>query len=185
MPKGIEKLTNLQVLKGFEISTPKKTPCRILDLVNLKKLKGLSVHIGTEAVIKDMEFLGLEDFFELECLKISWSVSDSRYDNFQAILPPRLRKLHLECFPGKSFLGRFLPGERKGLLSSLELNISGGKVENMEVDFKWWKVDILRLKYLKRLNVNIDDLKSFFPELKYVEIKQISNHSYIEHEWNS
>ncbi|ESW11885.1 hypothetical protein PHAVU_008G067200 [Phaseolus vulgaris] len=185
MPNGIEKLKNLQVLKGLVISTPGKTPCRISDLVNLKKLKRLSIHIGREAVIKDREFLRLEDVFELECLKISWSVSDSRYDNFQAILPPCLRKLHLECFPGKSFRGRFLPAERKGLLSSLELNISGGKLENMEVDFKWWKVDILRLKYLKRLNVDIDDLKLFFSELKYVEIKQIFNHSYIEHEWDS
>nr|XP_007139918.1 hypothetical protein PHAVU_008G069600g [Phaseolus vulgaris]ESW11912.1 hypothetical protein PHAVU_008G069600g [Phaseolus vulgaris] len=185
MPKGIEKLTNLEVLKGFVISTPGKSPYRISDLVNLKKLKRLSIHIGREAIIRDMDFQSLEGFFELKCLKISWSVSDSRYDIFQTILPPRLRKFHLECFPGKSFLRQFLPGERKGSLSSLEVNISGGKVEIMEVDFKWWKVDILRLKYLKRLNVDIDDLKSFFPELKYVEIKQISNHSYIEHEWDS
>jgi len=185
MPKGIEKLTNLEVLKGYVISTPGKSPYRISDLVNLKKLKRLSIHIGREAIIRDMDFQSLEGFFELKCLKISWSVSDSRYDIFQTILPPRLRKFHLECFPGKSFLRQFLPGERKGSLSSLEVNISGGKVEIMEVDFKWWKVDILRLKYLKRLNVDIDDLKSFFPELKYVEIKQISNHSYIEHEWDS
>ncbi|KAK7374211.1 hypothetical protein VNO80_07638 [Phaseolus coccineus] len=185
IPKGIEKLTNLQVLKGFVISTPEKTPCRISDLVNLKKLKQLSIHIGSEGVIKDMEFLLFEDFFELECLKISWGVSNSSYDNFQAILPSRLRKLHLECFPGESLLGRFLPGKRKDFLSSLELNISGGKLENMEVDFKWWKVDILRLKYLKRLTIDIDDLKSLFPELKYVEIKQISKYSYIEHEWDS
>jgi len=54
----------------------------------------------------------------------------------------------------------------------------------MEVNFEWGIVNILRLKYLKQLNVHINDLKSLFPELKYAEIKEISNHSYTEHEWN-
>ncbi|BAT84144.1 hypothetical protein VIGAN_04142700, partial [Vigna angularis var. angularis] len=62
MPKGIEKLTNLQVLKGFLITTYEKTHCRVSDLLNLRKLKRLSINIGSEAVIKDGEFQSLGNF---------------------------------------------------------------------------------------------------------------------------
>ncbi|XP_068484935.1 probable disease resistance protein At1g62630 [Phaseolus vulgaris] len=179
--KGIEKLTNLQVLKGFVINTPEKTSCRIPHLVYLKKLRKLSIHIGREAMIRDREFTTLEMFLALERLKISWSNSDLRYANILIGLPPNLMKLHLECFPGKSLRG-CLYGERH-LGKCMELNITGGKLESMEVDFKSYNLDILRLKYLKKLNVDINYLKLLFPMLKYAEIKQISNHSYTEHEW--
>lgn len=60
MPKGIEKLTKLQVLNGFVISSSSKTPCKILDLVNLKKLKQLIIHIAsTGANIQNEEFQSL------------------------------------------------------------------------------------------------------------------------------
>jgi len=55
-----------------------------------------------------------------------------------------------------------------------EVNISGGKMESMNE--KWMNVPI-RLKYLKQLNVDVHNLIT-------LEIKQISNHSYIEHEWD-
>ncbi|QCE12289.1 disease resistance protein RPS2 [Vigna unguiculata] len=183
MPKGIEKLSNLEVLKGFLISTPEKTPCRISDLKNLEKLRRLSIRIGSEAQIRDEEFEGLKDFLALENLKISWSVSNPKYAKIKVVLPLRLKKLHLECFPGKSLQEYFIfiPSVWFDSIPT-ELNITGGKLERM-VDFQWWRVDILRLKYLKQLNVDIHYLKAKFPLLKYVEIKQISNHSYIEHEW--
>ncbi|KAK7374237.1 hypothetical protein VNO80_07664 [Phaseolus coccineus] len=165
MPKGIEKLTNLKVLKGFIISTPEKTPCRISDLVNLKKLKRLSIHIGREAVIKDMEFESLKEFLALQRLKISWSVSDPKYGNIYVILPPSLTKLHLKCFPGKDFGECFF--DYIYLQQPIELNITGGKLESMNVYFDWTFVNILRLKYLKQLKVDINYLKSLFP---YAEI---------------
>ncbi|KAK7367067.1 hypothetical protein VNO80_09075 [Phaseolus coccineus] len=183
MPKGIEKLSNLEVLKGFLISAPEKTPRRISDLVNLKKLTQLSIRIGSEVVISDMHFKSLGDIYTLEHLKISWSVSHPRYGNIQVIFPPRLCKLHLECFPGKSFEECWF--ETRALRQNMELNITGGKLESMKVNFEWRNVYILRLKYLKQLNVHINDLKSLFPGLKYAEIKQISNHSYTEREWFS
>ncbi|ESW11880.1 hypothetical protein PHAVU_008G066800 [Phaseolus vulgaris] len=123
MPKGIEKLTNLEVLKGFVISTPGKTPCRISDLVNLKKLRQLSIHIGSGVVMSNMDFKSLGDIFTLEHLKISWSVSDTRYGNIQVIFPLHLRKLHLECFPGKSFRECWF--DTSNLLQHIELNITG------------------------------------------------------------
>ncbi|KAG2375687.1 uncharacterized protein HKW66_Vig0161590 [Vigna angularis] len=185
MPKGIEKLTDLQVLKGFLISTSKKTPCRISDLGNLKKLKRLSINIGREAMIRDKEFESLKYFSALKHLKISWSASDPRYAKFPIYLPADLRKLHLECFPGKS-LRECFPGHNYIKCFQIfnmiprELHITGGKLEIIH-DMGLLNVKILRLKYLKQLNVNIDNLEAIFYGLKYVEIIQISNHSYIEH----
>ncbi|XP_047168973.1 putative disease resistance protein RGA4 [Vigna umbellata] len=188
MPKGIEKLTNLQVLKGFLTTTSEKTPCTLSDLANnLTNLRRLSIRIGSEAMIRDGEFQSLKNFRKLKHLKISWSVSDPRYAEIPILWPVSLRKLHLECFPGKSLL-EFLPGEEifpeylhiQSEYEILELNITGGKLENIFFHRIGRNVNILRLKYLKQLNVDIDDLKIFFPFLQYLEIKQISNHSYIE-----
>ncbi|BAT83657.1 hypothetical protein LR48_Vigan03g053800 [Vigna angularis] len=176
MPKGIEKLTNLQVLKGFLITTSEKTPCTVSDLANnLTNLRRLSIRIGSEAVSRDFVFPSLQNFPSLKHLKISWSVSDPRSLKFFIHWPVSLRKLHLECFHGKSLL-EFLP---RGYEILDELNITGGKLENIFLDTRW-RVKILRLKYLKQLNVDTDDLKISFPFLQYLEIKQISNHSYIE-----
>jgi len=183
MPKGIEKLTNLEVLKGLLISTPEKTPCKISDLVNLGKLRQLSIRIGSEAEIRDGEFKGLEDFLALEKLKISWSVSDPKYAYIGVILPSSLRKLHLECFPGKSLEGWVLPIIHRFRFISTELKITGGKLESMEVNVERGTVEIVRLKYLKQLKVDIDYLKALFPELRYVEVKQVSNISYLQHQW--
>jgi len=179
MPKGIDKLTRLEVLKGFVISTPEKTPCRISDLEKLVRLRRLSIYIRREAVIRDREFEGLKDFVALDYLKISWRGSDPSYANNH--LPPRLRKLHLECFPRKSFEELFMPLKMEDVLRVRELNISGGKLERLDVDRKWGNVDTLRLKYLKQLNLDINKLKISLPGLRYVEIKQIANHySYME-----
>jgi len=70
------------------------------------------------------------------------------------------------------------------VLGLCELKINGGKLESMDVDEKWVNVETLRLKYLKQLNVDIHHLKrGLFPNLRYVEIKQVSNHADIEHEY--
>ncbi|RDX91383.1 Disease resistance RPP13-like protein 4, partial [Mucuna pruriens] len=176
MPKGIEKLTQLQVLKGFVLGSCRKTPCRISDLVNLKKLRRLSIHIGSEAVIKDGEFESLVELSTLEHLKISWGLSDTMYSDIQIILPSSLKKLHLECFPGNKFPEWLKPSKTPQGLK--ELNITGGKLESMNM----WRMpmEIVRLKYLKHLKIDLTNLKELFPLLRYAEIKQISNHSYIE-----
>ncbi|XP_014519570.1 uncharacterized protein LOC106776602 [Vigna radiata var. radiata] len=160
MPKGIEKLTNLQVLKGFLISTSEKTPCRISDLRNLIKLRRLSINIGREAMIKDGEFESLKYFSALQHLKISWSTSDLRYAQFPIYLPKNLTKLHLECFPGRSLLEFFCAEDYKNDIKirytiPRELHVTGGKLQIIN-DIRMPSVEILRLKYLKQLNVDID-----------------------------
>ncbi|XP_054813419.1 disease resistance RPP13-like protein 4 [Prosopis cineraria] len=73
MPKGLGKLTRLQVLKGFIIGSSQETTIGIEDLRKLEKLERLSIHIGSESVIND-EFKKLEGLRNVRCLKISWGV---------------------------------------------------------------------------------------------------------------
>ncbi|CAJ1964162.1 unnamed protein product [Sphenostylis stenocarpa] len=170
MPKGIEKLTELQVLKGFVVGSSSKTS-RISDLVNLKKLKRLSIHIGSEAVIQDREFERLVELSEVKCLKISWGVlSNTKYKDFEISLPTSLEKLSLESFPSEKtpewLKLNILNGELK------RLYITGGKLTSLDIKSfggKYSTVEILRLKYLKRLQIDREKLKEMFPSLKYAE----------------
>ncbi|KAL2330325.1 hypothetical protein Fmac_017906 [Flemingia macrophylla] len=180
MPKGIEKLTQLKVLKGFVINSFTKTHCRILDLSRLNQLRRLSIHIKAEAAIKDIDFENLKQFSALEHLKISWGVSDTSYSDIPITLPSKLKKLHLECF-----FGQKIPKLKVvELFSALhELKITGGKLQSMNHHNRnkmRKNVEILHLKYLKDLKVDLRDLQKIFPRLKYVEMKGISNHTYTE-----
>ncbi|RDX92554.1 Disease resistance RPP13-like protein 4, partial [Mucuna pruriens] len=181
MPNGIEKLHNLEVLKGFQIASSRKTPYRISDLANLGNLERLSIHIGSGAVIQSGEFESLQVLLKLEHLKISWIVSDTRYNDIQISLPLKLTKLHLEGFPGESIPEWLKPSKLPERLK--ELNLTGGKLKFLdhgENDCRYTCLEILRLKYLKYLNVDTSNLQELFPSLKYAEIKQVKNIEYFE-----
>ncbi|KAK7333567.1 hypothetical protein VNO80_30342 [Phaseolus coccineus] len=155
MPKGIEKLSKLEVLKGFVIGSPDKTPSKISDLAPLSKLKQLSIHIRSGAMIQDIEFERLREFSELEKLKISWGVLDTRYCERQVSLPPKLKKLHLEGFPGQDMSEWLKPD--KIVTSLCELYITGGKLQSMDLQgyaHGSCSLQIIRVKYLQHLNIN-------------------------------
>ncbi|KAK7387019.1 hypothetical protein VNO78_27474 [Psophocarpus tetragonolobus] len=177
MPKGIEKLTNLEVLKGFLIGSSSKSLYQISDLENLKNIERLSIHIGSGAVIQGgSESLG--KLSKLEHLKISWSVSGTKYTDFNINLLLNLKKLHLEGFPEKDFPRWFGPSNLPVLK---ELNLTGGKLESMgHAELGLSKLEIVRLKYLKCLNVDPEKLQALFPSLRYAEIKDVQNLQYRE-----
>lgn len=172
MPKGIEKLIELQVLKGFAVGNSNKTP-RISDLVNLKKLKRLSIHIGSEAVIQDKEFERLRDLLEVKCLKISWGVSsNANYKDIDISLPPGLEKLNLEGFPSEKTPNWLKPNTLPHGLK--RLYIIGGKLTSIEYEKNSTincTVEVLRLKYLKHLQYH-ENWKELFPSLKYAEVNK-------------
>ena len=155
MPNGIEKLSKLEVLKGFVIGSPDKTPCKISDLVHLSKLKQLSIRIGSGAMIQDIEFEKLREFSELEKLKISWGVFGTRFCKMEVSLPPKLKRLHLEGFPGQDMPEWLKPD--KIITSLRELYITGGKLQSMDIQgyaHVSCSLQIIRLKYLEHLNIN-------------------------------
>ncbi|KAK9267759.1 hypothetical protein L1049_010193 [Liquidambar formosana] len=73
MPKGLELLSELEVLKGFVIGDPKsRSPCTLNDLVNLKKLRKLSINTGWKAFPTDKELTAFQQFKALRKLTIAW-----------------------------------------------------------------------------------------------------------------
>ncbi|KHM99683.1 Disease resistance RPP13-like protein 4 [Glycine soja] len=182
MPEGIENLTRLKVLKGFVLGSSSKTPCRISDIAaNLKRLVRLSIRIGSGAVIQEGEFESLKKLSELEHLKISWGVFDTRYIDIQISVPSSLKKLHLEGFPGQNIPEWLKPSKLPQELELRELHITGGKLKSLDHgENNDWVVEMVYLKYLKDLDVDLEHLRKLFPSLRYVEIKQILNQPYLE-----
>lgn len=101
-----------------------------------------------------------------------------------------MKKLHLECFPGQTIPEWLKPskllrhGQRPDMppVALTELNITGGKLISLDYgeNNSDWSIKIVRLKYLKHLQVDSTNLQRLFPSLIYVEIKQILNQSYFE-----
>ncbi|KAM5577080.1 disease resistance RPP13-like protein 4 [Rosa sericea] len=156
MPKGLQKLASLQVLKGFLIGTLKKTPCRLGELAKLKNLRRLSIHMGNEAVVQEKEFTKLEGVSSLRHLKISWGVLSSNFkkdidkESEKLLFPPNLEKLDLQGFPIRNLPDGLKPSKLPKLK---KLYIMGGELASLshgETNERW-KVEILRLHFLKNL----------------------------------
>ncbi|KAA8524486.1 hypothetical protein F0562_010909 [Nyssa sinensis] len=192
MPKGLEKLTSLQVLKGFVSGHSRKSPCKLGDLVHLKKLRKLSIHIASESLIDEGELKKVKEIESLRILTISWGgVALSSKSSTEAnsnvggslrkegakltrtatltvksfTFPPKLEKLDLRCIPmSPDWLKPSILGALK------KLYIRGGQLENLahESDKKW-EVETLRLKYLKNLKIEASYLQQDFPKLTYFE----------------
>ncbi|CAB4304398.1 unnamed protein product [Prunus armeniaca] len=178
MPKGIGKLSSLQVLKGFLIANLINTPSRLGDLAKLKKLRRLSIYIGNEAVMHDNEFETLKEISSLRRLKISWTVVSSELKEKISLqsrdfsFPPDLEKLDLQGIPLKEVPSWLNPTQLKNLK---KLYIRGGELcsldhagEETVAECKW-RVEILRLKYLSNMKIELTKVEVQFPHLLYLE----------------
>lgn len=177
MPKGVEKLSSLQVLKGFVIGHTKKNLSKLGDLVQLKKLRKLSIRIGSNAVIVQEELNKFKEITTLRVLTISWGKVEEKEDlelkptatltmKFFSF-PPKLEKLDIRCLPQKTSPEWLKPGNLEELK---RLYIRGGKLDALHPEEnKKWKVKILRLKYLKNLTIEAEFLQQNFPNLVYFE----------------
>ncbi|XP_062014949.1 disease resistance RPP13-like protein 4 [Rosa rugosa] len=173
MPKGIDKLSCLEVLEGYVIGGPKRTPCRVGDLSKLKKLKRLSIHMGNEAEVKDGELEELEKIESLRRLKVSWGVVAPKLrkkvsqQSLKLSFPPDLEKLELQGIP----LGQVPEWLKPSKLKKLKkLYIRGGGLDSLNhKETEDWKVEVLRLKYLKKLEIGFQQLQQEFPHLQYLE----------------
>ncbi|KAF8009959.1 hypothetical protein BT93_J0822 [Corymbia citriodora subsp. variegata] len=172
MPKGTEKLSSLQVLKGFVIGTARKNPCRIGDLRKLTKLIRLSIYIGRGAAIRDEEFESLKEVASLRSLTISWGVTSLGLQPILEInqfLPQQLEKLELIGIPVER-IPKWL--DLLKLKNLKKLYIIGGKLASWDHQEKneQWSVEMLRLKHLTKLSIgNMEDVLKRFPRLGYFE----------------
>ncbi|KAI8008720.1 Disease resistance RPP13-like protein 4 [Camellia lanceoleosa] len=172
MPKGIEKLSSLQVLKGFVIGHTKKNPSKLGDLIQLKKLRKLSIRIGSNAVIMQEELNKFKEITTLRVLTISWG---------KVVLASKNGGKGMKT---GSNIGGASSSEEKDVppretspewlkpsnLAELKrLYIRGGKLDALHPEENKWKVNILRLKYLKNLKIEAEFLQQNFPNLVYFE----------------
>ena len=87
--------------------------------------------------------------------------------------------MHLEGFPGQNIPEWLKPSKLPQELELRQLHITGGKLKSLDHD-NYRSVEIVYLKYLKHLDVDLEHLRKLFPSLRYVEIKQILNQPYLE-----
>ncbi|KAF3338232.1 disease resistance RPP13-like protein 4 [Carex littledalei] len=176
MPKWLCELRNLEVLKGFVVSgvRNKTQSCRVSDLSELKKLRKLSIRISSEHLDKE-DFSGLKDLDRLLILTIIWrdnknnsSLSQNNKPNDTIptySFPKNLEKLDMRCYPEAEASNLLNPTK---LTNLKRLYIRGGKLIKIPYNDKW-KVEILRLRFLKNLKTDWVELMGSFENLKYVE----------------
>lgn len=171
MPKGLSSLTNLQVLKGFVIGNMRsKDPCGLGDLSKLTKLRKLSINIGRESMISEGDFDKLKEFTALRSLTITWGVHGAELDSvkLQLSIPKELEKLDIRCFP-RAEPPTWLKPTALGNLK--RLYIRGGKLSRLcdDGDKETCEVEVLRLKFLKDLDITWYQLHGIFPGLLRME----------------
>lgn len=179
MPKGLDTLTSLQVLKGFLIGDSKTTPCKLGDLGKLPRLRRLSIYIGSAAEIQGDTRDSLEKTSSLRCLTITWALRslESRdiVEKLSFSFPPGLQKLDLRAFPLEAPPKWLTPTKLKSLK---KLYIRGGRLGKFDFGEKdKWEVEILCLKYLKKLKIDSLDrykLNQYFPRLKYLKKEEVN-----------
>ena len=157
------------------------------DLKGLKKLKKLTI-IATRKDFPTLEDLGsLQKLEALRKLTIAWGVQPKNSEEQAKAgelskhetslfgkeaesserpinkLPNKLKKLDLQCFP-YSTPTWLTPDDLPNLG---KLYIRGGNFTTLKKGK--WKVEALRLKYLREMKTNWRELKELFPDLVYLE----------------
>ncbi|KAI8562270.1 hypothetical protein RHMOL_Rhmol03G0022100 [Rhododendron molle] len=195
MPKSLAQLSRLEVLKGFFIGDfNNKQPCTLSDLSTLPKLRKLNIYISVKDFHRLWDLDDLKFFEVLQKLTISWGgcslqgesrkqsqekASMAQLSQSPLTLPPKLQKLDLQCFPSEGLSDWLRPAGIKGLK---KLYIRGGQLYDLGQSRKHqgehWNVEILRLKYMSKLEIDWSELRILFPKLIYlhqVECPKLTN----------
>ncbi|KAH6759778.1 hypothetical protein C2S51_016727 [Perilla frutescens var. frutescens] len=145
MPKGLERLSKLQVLKGFVAGSRSRNSCKISDLARgLQHLRKLSVRVRDLGNEQLRSLAGLSA--ALRILTISWGVVSSEIPRVMG-LPTSLTKLDLWSVPFEAVPEWLQP---PALPANLEkLYVKGGKLKLGNINHHDYnKVKDLRFKYL-------------------------------------
>ncbi|XP_078168444.1 disease resistance RPP13-like protein 4 [Carex rostrata] len=162
MPKWISELCNLEVLKGFLVGNvgKKNESCWLGDLSKLKNLKKLSIRTTT-----DMSPEVFRDFNSLESL-LKLTITWRKHKIADYSLPKNLEKLDIRCYPEENVSKLMNCAE---LTKLKKLYIRGGNLTDIP-SHKNWKVEKLRLRFLKKLDsTDWEAVRGLFPNLNYVE----------------
>ncbi|XP_006663623.1 disease resistance RPP13-like protein 4 [Oryza brachyantha] len=177
MPEGFGKMSQLRVLKGFVVanSSRKRNSCNLSELASLSNLCKLSISVGKKLKRAEDDLRVLANFDSLTSLKITWGMMSSRdgADESNAakvklVLPSSLSKLDLYCFPSGEF--EMTSSDRSTVLPRLKkLYFTGEKLQSLRIQKGKCKVEVLRVRCLKYLQVQWEELHELYPELKFVQ----------------
>ncbi|KAJ3679724.1 hypothetical protein LUZ60_017735 [Juncus effusus] len=180
-------------------SSGNKKWCRLSDISGLSKLRKLSINIGRGSNVDDEDSSSLKHLRNLKSLTMTWGLDleeNKPVDQEQEsktmvpenppleqqektpiiiapvnIFPPEnLEKLDLICFPNAESPQWMTP---TGLNKLKRLYIRGGNlaiVSNNNNLQGAWKVEILRLRFLKNFKIGWNDLHGIFPEVECIEL---------------
>jgi hypothetical protein len=178
MPVGLASLSKLQVLQGFLIGRPVSDDqkyCTLADLAaKLEYLKKLSIDVDVRSTELAPQLSHLSEFKNLVSLSVAWSKKEQRTEqgnstNTTSTSPgsSSLAKLELQFLPYSE-----MPDWMKLLnLENLKkLYVRGGKLSKLHpVGCEKWKVSILRLELLSKLQMDWRELRALFPRSRYVK----------------
>ncbi|XP_075665996.1 disease resistance RPP13-like protein 4 [Castanea sativa] len=192
MPKGLTFLSELRVLKGFVIGKQRSRGhyCKLADLAVLQHLKKLSIHVDRTSDEAKKELDSFPQFRNLRSLSVGWSsihnapiptTTDVALATIHRIVSREksiktpgsssqrvaLDKLGLQNFPDFKMPDWL---KRLNLKNLKKLYIRGGVLSDLSLtkDHKW-TVKCLRLKSLRQLRMDWQELQPLFPNLTYVE----------------
>ncbi|XP_062197071.1 disease resistance RPP13-like protein 4 [Phragmites australis] len=173
MPEGLGKLSELQVLKGFVLAnSTRKNACSLIELADLKKLRKLSIGIGKKLKRAEDELSVLAKLTSLASLKITWGMGGKESSEAtrvrQLALPSTLTKLELCCFPCREFAELINPDGLRGLR---KLYVTGGMLQDLGARSDpngECRVEVLRLRYLKHLQCDWEELHGLYTELRFL-----------------
>uniref|UniRef100_A0A0E0A3D9 Disease resistance R13L4/SHOC-2-like LRR domain-containing protein n=1 Tax=Oryza glumipatula TaxID=40148 RepID=A0A0E0A3D9_9ORYZ len=177
---GIEKLSKLQVIKGFVVAnSSSKDLCRLSELRTLTRLRKLSIVIGRTARPEADEVTALASLPALRSLTMTWSgVSPAEQDGRDATdkvafaLSSELEKLDLRCFPLPDFPRwaepHLLPRQEK-------LYVRGGMITGLGEGGGGSAVKVLRVRFLRHLDYSWEKLHDAYGKLEILEVCECSN----------
>ncbi|KAF9619860.1 hypothetical protein IFM89_009642 [Coptis chinensis] len=175
LPRGLGRLTKLQVLSGFKLPSPGKDGTLLVELKDLTNLRVLRINISKQDEIADDEAESLSKLEQLQILSIDTKDCDHEIiPLMDKLLPPiSLQELYLRSYHGDTSPIWLNPSSLPELLY---LYIEHGELTSVRTDFwgntgKPWKIEGLCLKYLPRLEM---EWKTVCSKMKYIRYLEVS-----------
>lgn len=171
LPPGLSKLTNLQELSGFNMSSG----CHLHELRCLKQLVVLKIQLTSTSKIQDDELTVLSELNGLKLLSIDtkkckWEEIFVKLDDLSP--PPNLEELYIKYYGGKTTPKWINPASlpklkylciEKGLISRI---FSGFDLASDIL----WELEGLSLRYLHRLKSDWKEVLWLMPRIRYFEL---------------
>ncbi|KAF5182153.1 Disease resistance protein [Thalictrum thalictroides] len=177
LPRGLWRLTKLQVLSGFKLACSGNDGARLDELIGLKKLRELRISLKKNDEISDDEAHALLKLDQLKVLSIDTKDCDRKQFAIvnKLLPPPSLRELFLRSYLGNTTPTWLSPSRLPELVylyidQSLYLRWVSQSFWDTNGRIRPWRIEGLCFKHLSRFELDWDDVCSKMEHLSYVEV---------------